>query len=555
MFVINTPITFILAALGGVVYCLGFPLTFAPAFAFGPIIGIAVVLFFFSATDDSSQVDRSPKKALRVEIAAWLGFSMVCNLLGHYWIAATLGEFGDIPAPFNYLLASLFSLVIMPHYLIMILLWRLIPERYNPLLQLRHPGMKSFALAIVLTSLESFTPQQFPAHMGHAWLHLAPYLGLAPIFGVPIYSFVSFWMALGIVMLIKKRFIDYGAIVTFSLVLIISIINPLKQIPANRRPGGPLKIRMMQPNIGNHLKLNLERGHAKAIEHTFQLYQRLSSAPSELGQLDLIIWPETAFPPLVNTQRMREGLEWPHPMLQKIAAQTKADLLFGGYDANPERQAGYHSQYNAAIHLSYRPEIAGNPLKFSQVYHKRILIPFGERLPLGPFGQYLRPYIQNISYFGVGKTYPLFKLKSGHRFTIAICYEVLFYNYIRSYLNSVEQTPDFLVNLTNDSWYGRTSEPYQHLFLSKWRALEFQIPLVRMTNTGISSITYPDGSESERTSLFVATNLDLRLKLGEANSAVPTLFQQWGFLMMLPLWGVIFILLLLGGRFQRRRAA
>jgi apolipoprotein N-acyltransferase len=554
MFNLNASLAFTLSIAGGVIYCFGFPLTFAPAIFFGPILGMVAVFYCWSATDDENQQRMGRSRTLKVELMAWLGFSMVCSLFGHYWIAATLKEFGNIPIPINFLLAALFSLVIMPHYLLFILLWRAIPDQYNPLQKLHHPGMKSFFLAMLLTTLENFTPKQFPAHMGHAWLNLAPKLGLAPIFGVPIYSFVSFWMALAIVMLIKRKFVDYGAIVAMASVVTLSILYPL--VPHPKHYGEKLStvnIRMMQPNIGNHIKLSLERGRREAIEQTYALYDQLSSAPSLIGDLDLIIWPETAFPALASTERLRNGTLPPHPLLQSIAAKSKASLLIGGYDSNPKGDGiDFHSQYNAALFFLNRGGKSAAPLSFSEVYHKRILIPFGERLPLGPLSKYVRPHIENISYFAVGKRFPLFKLNSGHQFTMAICYEVLFYDFIRNYLNSVKQSPDFIVNLTNDSWYGRTSEPYQHLFLSKWRALEFQMPLIRMTNTGISSIIYPDGSESERTPLFTATNLDVPLKLGPPGSSRPTLFQQWGFLMMLPLWAGIFVLLLLLTRYQRR---
>jgi len=160
-----------------------------------------------------------------------------------------------------------------------------------------------------------------------------------------------------------------------------------------------------------------------------------------------------------------------------------------------------------------------------QVYHKRILIPFGETLPFGPLNYFVSKFVQNISYFATGKDFVLFKTKNDTPFITAICYEILFSNYIRKYLNSINDQAQFIVNFTNDSWYGNSAEPFQHLFLSKWRALEFSIPIVRTTNTGITSVIYANGSESRRMSYGETGVLDVSL---QSYTQHPTFYQQWG---------------------------
>jgi len=100
----------------------------------------------------------------------------------------------------------------------------------------------------------------------------------------------------------------------------------------------------------------------------------------------------------------------------------------------------------------------------------------------------------------------------------------------------VEKEPHFIINLTNDSWYGISSEPYQHLFLSKWRAYEFKIPIIRMTNTGISSIIYPDGSESKRSKLSSVENLDLTFTFTDR---APTIYQRYGYVPFFIFWLLI----------------
>ncbi|MDB9787271.1 hypothetical protein OAB57_04120, partial [Bacteriovoracaceae bacterium] len=83
----------------------------------------------------------------------------------------------------------------------------------------------------------------------------------------------------------------------------------------------------------------------------------------------------------------------------------------------------------------------------------------------------------------------------------------------------------FVINLTNDSWYGDTAEPFQHQFLAHWRAIEFLIPVIRSTNTGITSVLLPDGSQSKYLNINEENVLDIELKL--INNQ-PTIFQQFG---------------------------
>ena len=205
-----------------------------------------------------------------------------------------------------------------------------------------------------------------------------------------------------------------------------------------------------------------------------------------------------------------------------------AELFSGGYDyTDPNNYSRFENVWNTGFHFNRQGSL-------QEVYHKQILIPFGETLPFGPLTEPMSRLIRNISYFAKGDDFPLFKTDKGHTFINAICYEVLVESYIRKYLNSVSPIkPDFLLNLTNDSWYGKSNEPYQHKFLSHWRAVENQIPMVRSTNTGLTSILYPDGTESETIDWYVEDVLDVKLYLDEKPIS---LFQKYGHLNLFIIW-------------------
>ena len=98
-----------------------------------------------------------------------------------------------------------------------------------------------------------------------------------------------------------------------------------------------------------------------------------------------------------------------------------------------------------------------------------------------------------------------------------------------------------MINLTNDSWYGNTVEPEQHLFLTRWRAIEFNLPILRSTNTGISTYIKANGQELDRMEYDRAGNLDLSLAVGVPSQDYQTLFQKLGFWGIFPLWILFFL--------------
>ena len=331
-------------------------------------------------------------------------------------------------------------------------------------------------------------------------------------------------MALSIIKHIRSKKIP---IVAYSLLGIMIVLNFLLPAPFSGPSLTPLNVRLVQPNIGNFLKIDSERGGQNSLRSVFDNYYDLSTTPS-LKPLDLIIWPETSFPTLLASEVMKKSSDIQIPgTLSQIIEKTQAELFIGGYDLRPSiGPDGYQSQYNSAF-------LFGTDMKLKEVYRKIHLIPFGEGLPFGPFNKVLSKYFST------------FKTKNGIPFISVICYEVLFSDFVREFLNKQKIPPQFLINLTNDSWYGNTAEPFQHLFLAKWRALEFNIPIIRSTNTGITTIIMPDGSESKRLNYQEKKVLDVELKLSTRKN---TIYQRFG------LWVVLLLALsfyFIESRFQK----
>jgi apolipoprotein N-acyltransferase len=218
-----------------------------------------------------------------------------------------------------------------------------------------------------------------------------------------------------------------------------------------------------------------------------------------------------------------------------------SEMLIGGYIQDPTKGEFdiIESVFNASVLM--------NGTKIKTSYHKNILIPFGETLPFGPFNRQIVSIVPAVSLFARGQGTPLMETKDGHRFVTPICYEILESNYMRTLLNQFGGN-HFIVNHTNDSWYGDTAEPWQHLFLSKWRAVEFRLPIVRSTNTGVSSVIFPDGSESKQLGVGAKNALDVTVPLGDGQA---TFYQTWGVFPVLIIALVLFLVSFARVKFAR----
>jgi len=497
--------------IGGSLFALAFPgKQELPLFGL-QILGFALLFLCVKSplADRKTQLEQ-----VKFNLIIALSFSLGYCLTGYYWIPSTLQQFGSIPTVPSHLLGVLFALIIMPQ-LTIYLVGRNFVHRY---ITIPKNIPRGIIAALSLTLLEYYTPQQFPAHMGHPWMHLAPHIGLAPIFGVTIFSFFGFWLAIEMSDMIKNKKVHWFPLVSFLIFLLINWLMPLKNIQdTNNENEKILKIRMVQANVGNFMKVDAEQGGEDSMMEIYRRYMNLSienmTSPS-----DLIVWPETAFPEFINSERSKESHLYTPSLIREIIFQTGSEIFFGGYEKTRKHDNyDFMTQYNSAFLFSKQSLL-------KDVYHKTKLIPFGEGLPFGALNRHLSKIITNISYFAEGTEYPIFETENGGRFISLICYEVLFPELVRTYLKN-QTRPHLIMNLTNDSWYGDSSEPHQHLFLSKWRSVEFNLPMIRMTNTGISTVVNTDGTEGPRLGVGQIGHLDIALKIHENQ---PTIFERLG---------------------------
>jgi apolipoprotein N-acyltransferase len=184
------------------------------------------------------------------------------------------------------------------------------------------------------------------------------------------------------------------------------------------------------------------------------------------------------------------------------------------------RPVGDEQRYfNSALLTDARGRVVGR-------YDKHFLLPFGEFLPFGDWFPILYRWSPNSSRFEQGTRLEPLRIGS-HEIATFICYEDVIPGFVRSIVRS--GTPDLLANLTNDAWFGDTSEPWIHLALAKSRAIEQRRYLVRSTNSGVSAIIDPLGRVVVQTRPFEA--VALRGEIAWLRPKTP--YNVWG---DAPLW-------------------
>jgi len=272
------------------------------------------------------------------------------------------------------------------------------------------------------------------------------------------------------------------------------------------RPLSELKISVIQANIPQELKWD-----PKAKHYIMDKFTRLTEAALKDGP-DLVIWPEAASPCYLG----EEG--WCLNKISDLSYRNHTPLLFGTVST----QGSIY--YNSALFLD---GASGR----HKLYHKIHLVPFGEYVPLREIFTFLDTVVP-IGDFSPGKEYVVFDIlkpteKTPDKFSVLICFEDVFPGLAR---NFVKKGAQFLVNITNDAWFGRTSSPYQHLSASVFRAVENRVSLVRAANTGISAFISPQGritgilSDDKGRNIFVEGLLTGQLVVSSRGKAFYTRF-------------------------------
>jgi apolipoprotein N-acyltransferase len=437
-------------------------LAFAP-YDFSYLALISLVFFYLACFSQS---------AVRAAISGYL-FGLGLFGLGIWWVYISIHDFGGADP----LSAGLLTLLLVA-------IWSAFPA----LTAFLSAKVKVFAmqgvwfriLAVALIWVVVEYVRGYWLLNGFPWLQIAysqlntPLAGFVPLVGV--YG-VGFFLTASAAVFTE---IWRGKLVPVHGLLFVVLIWGsgwlLKSVQWTHIAGKPIKVTLLQGNITQEKKWLPNQKL-----QTLKLYQQLTE---QHWDSDVIIWPETAIPAFLP--EVKDSFLMP---LAEKARERNVDLVV----SVPTYGTG-SDYYNSVMTLG----------ESEAFYHKNHLLPFGEYLPLQPLSGWLldRLQIPLGNFAAGGDRQPLLKA-GGYPFVTSICYEDAFADLA---IRQVEQAA-FLVNVTNDAWFGDTSQPYQHMQMAQMRALETGRYLLRATNTGLTGIVSPDGKIDKQAPLFTTSAL------------------------------------------------
>ncbi len=259
-------------------------------------------------------------------------------------------------------------------------------------------------------------------------------------------------------------------------------------------------VRIVQPALAQ-----LQKWDPAQKDAVLSTYFRLTAADTKpLKPGTILIWPESAFPfPLTEDSGTLAAIAELLP--------PKTELVTGAY--REEFTPVGPTQYYNSIY------VVGDDGTILGAYDKVHLVPFGEYIPAA--GLLARLGIRQMVPYGFssGPLRRTMTLPSGTSFLPLICYESIF----SGALLGEGPRPEFMLNVTNDGWFGRTIGPYQHFHQARVRSVEEGLPLVRAANTGISAVIDPYGRSISQTRLGESTMIETLLPA----PIPPPFYAQW----------------------------
>jgi apolipoprotein N-acyltransferase len=279
----------------------------------------------------------------------------------------------------------------------------------------------------------------------------------------------------------------------------------------------------------------LGKGFGKEILHRYLTQTDAAVNHYKDRQIDFVLWPETAFPALLGEQFKHDE---PSLELAEFLKARQLPLITGAYSVNEKLRL----ITNSLFVLNKDGEIV------PPHYSKSILLAFGEYIPLEQYFPAIRNFLPATGHFARGAGPTELLAWNGYKMGAQICYESLFPKFSRDLANLGAQ---FIVNVTNDSWYGSWQEPYQHFYMTLARGVEFRRPVLRVTNTGISSVSLASGEILERSPIH--QQWEGLYEVPYLSNPPSTFYQRWFYLVPCLLWAGLLVLLGLGF-IQRNRA-
>lgn len=349
----------------------------------------------------------------------------------------------------------------------------------------------------------SLTDLRFP------WLTLAnslPYFNwfiqIADIIGAYgislIVLYINIFLYLFFKQYIQTKRQDLQLVCVAILLFIFPVIYGMYKTFAFQHESKKIKVGLVQPNLNPW-----DKWEAGNLDEQLNLYLKLSQKAVEQGA-KLIVWPESALPVYLLSGNYPYEVEKIHQFVDSnnvylMTGMPDAAFYFNLDEAPPEAK---RTRSGDVAYTSYNSILLFSPYSSSvQKYRKIKLVPFGEKVPFVeqlPFLGDLIKWQVGISSWNVGKEQTVFNFMN-IKAAAVVCIESIYPDFVAEF---IQQDAELLVVVTNDSWYGYSSGPFQHKEIASLRAIENRRTVIRAANGGISCIIDPLGRTVSETKLF-----------------------------------------------------
>lgn len=455
-------------------------------------------------------------------LGLFFGFGMFA--WGIWWIRISLIEFGGAPIILGVLLTFLLALYLALFY--SALCYTFVKVRWSLPLK---AGILFPFLGVLLEWLRAELFTGFPwLALGYTLTDLRVSMWLFPQMGALMASFWIYWLA-GILFLIwqilfstgQKGLRNIGAQLMpafFSLLFMGGAVGISASVISEKieKLDESLNVALLQGNIAQELKFN-EAQYYEILATYLTLTDQVAKSA------DLIIWPETAIPSLYEMEiNLGEHL-------RQLSKEHQTKVMTGIFSGSGKTVRNSIVTYSDELRM------------YDQRYDKTHLVPFGEYIPFRRFLSLFSGMIEiPFSDLSQGKKeqapFEIEKSNGAALFAAAsICYEAVFGNELRYQA----RTANFLVNVSNDAWFGDSIGPWQHFQIARARAIELQREMVRATNNGITALIAKDGSAQKLLPQFEAGVLEVNV----TTYAGVTGYARLGDFF----WGILAIIGLIGG--------
>ncbi len=437
-----------LALLAGVLLTL----SLAP-FDLWPLAPLSCALLYLLLQDASSR---------QAMFIGWLyGFGLFAS--GASWVYVSIHDYGSAPPLLASFLTLLFVAALALFHVLQAWLW--VRFFRNP----QHRLFNALAFAALWVSMEIFRGWFLT---GFPWLYAGysqlegPLAGQAPLGGVWLISLTLAFTGALVIQLFCHR-LQRRQVLTRAILLPALWLGSmlLHQHEWTRPAGAPLSVAVFQGNIEQNLKWDPDQLGAQ-----LDLYREMTLAAASA---DILLWPETAVPLFQDSAR--PWLDFMHER-----ALERGSALITGIPMRHIEEDGRRRFYNGITVLG---EGSGD-------YLKQKLVPFGEYVPLQDWLRGLIEFFDlPMSDFARGPAGQPPLQARGHSIAPYICYEVVY----PEFATKLAAQSDILLTISNDTWFGRSIGPLQHLQMAQMRALEAGRWMIRGTNNGVSVLVDPFG--------------------------------------------------------------